>query len=101
MTAARAGLPAANTISRTGGGGRERPRVETATLLARLERQRTMLEKQLGVWTKQKQKTEQRLAAVEAQIEAVCGTLNQSFASRSRPEASEQTSQRNAVNHRF
>ncbi len=101
MTAARAGLPAANTLSRSGSGGRERPRVETATLLARLERQRTMLEKQLQVWRKQKKKTEERLAVVAAQIEAACESLNPSSVPRARPETSAETSQRIALNYRY
>lgn len=96
MTAARAGLPAAKSISLSGSA-----RVETATQLARLERQRTMLEKQLGVWRKQKQKTEQRLAAVEAQIEAVCESLKSSPAPCCRPETTAQTSLRTALNYRY
>ncbi len=101
MTAAHAGLPAAKSISRSGSGGRESARVETATQLARLERQRTMLEKQLKVWRKQKQKTEERLAAIDAQIAAVCQSLNPSPVPRARPETSAQTSQRTALNYKY
>ncbi len=104
MSGAR-GLPAANAMSRSGGGGGKRPRAETATLLARLERQRSMLEKQLQVWRHQKQKTEERLASVEAQIQAVCESLTladgPSPVPRARRETSSQTSQRPAFNYRY
>ncbi len=105
MTAARTGLPAAHSISSLSSGGRERPRVETATLLARLERQRTMLEKQLQVWRKQKQKTEQRLAAVEKQIEALCESLSLARAPSSalgaRPETPAPSRQRIDLNYGY
>ncbi len=99
MTAARAGMPVAKSLS-----GSDSARVETATQLARLERQRTMLQKQLQVWRKQKQKTEERLAAVEAQIEAVCKSLTRAHApssgSPALPGTSVQSSHRIAFNYR-
>ena len=46
-----------------------------AALLARLERQKSLLEKQLAVWVKQKTAAEARLRTVDAQIGAALRAL--------------------------
>lgn len=52
-------------------------RSQNATALARLEQQKTLLEKQLQVWVKQKLVTEERLRIVAAQIRTVNQALRQ------------------------
>ena len=48
---------------------------QSANILARLEHQKTLLEKQLQVWTKQKAVTEHRLHLVQSQITAAAESL--------------------------
>ena len=48
---------------------------QSANALARLEHQKTLLEKQLQVWTKQKTITEHRLRLVQSQIAAAAESL--------------------------
>ncbi|MGB0087546.1 MAG: hypothetical protein WBP94_19490 [Rhodomicrobiaceae bacterium] len=63
-------IPSRMSLSR-GNSGRSR----SATLLARLEQQKSLLEKQLHVWAKQKAVTEERLRTIGAQIRAVQNAL--------------------------
>lgn len=48
---------------------------QSANALARLEHQKTLLEKQLQVWNKQKAVTEHRLSLVQGQIAAAAESL--------------------------
>lgn len=50
-------------------------RSQSATLLARLEQQKSLLEKQLHVWVKQKTLTEERLRTIGVQIRATHNAL--------------------------
>jgi hypothetical protein len=54
---------------------RDATAAQSASALARLEHQKTLLEKQLQVWTKQKASTEHRLGLVQAQIAAAAESL--------------------------
>lgn len=54
---------------------RDATAAQSANALARLEHQKTLLEKQLQVWTKQKASTERRLCLVQAQIASAAESL--------------------------
>jgi hypothetical protein len=54
---------------------REATAAQSANALARLEHQKTLLEKQLQVWSKQKAITEHRLTLVQSQIAAAAESL--------------------------
>ena len=54
---------------------RDATAAQSANALARLEHQKTLLEKQLQVWTKQKTITEHRLRLVKSQIAATAESL--------------------------
>jgi hypothetical protein len=71
-----------NRMSRPRGNGGGR--AQNAALLARLEQQKALLEKQLQVWVKQKTITEERLRIVGVQIRAAQQALR---VPRSRPAA--------------
>jgi preprotein translocase subunit SecD len=54
---------------------RDATAAQSANALARLEHQKTLLEKQLQVWNKQKTITEYRLQMVQSQIAATAESL--------------------------
>jgi len=54
---------------------REATAAQSANALARLEHQKTLLEKQLQVWSKQKAITEHRLALVQSKIGTAAESL--------------------------
>jgi hypothetical protein len=55
---------------------RDATAAQSANALARLEHQKTLLEKQLQVWTKQKAITEHRLRLVQSQIATASESLS-------------------------
>jgi hypothetical protein len=63
-------IPALMTVP-----SRDATAAQSANALARLEHQKTLLEKQLHVWTKQKAITEHRLRLVQSQIAAAAESL--------------------------
>jgi hypothetical protein len=77
MTATKTHLRGVNNIpSRLGlSAGGPNP-AQSANMLARLEHQKAMLEKQLQVWVKQQALTEHRLRLVQGQIGTVRATLS-------------------------
>jgi hypothetical protein len=76
MTANKAHLRGVNDIpALMSVPSRDANAAQSANALARLEHQKTLLEKQLQVWTKQKTITEHRLRLVQAQIAAAAESL--------------------------
>ena len=76
MTANKAHLRGVNDIpAMMSVPSRDATAAQSANALARLEHQKTLLEKQLQVWTKQKTITEHRLRLVKSQIAATAESL--------------------------
>lgn len=76
MTAKKAFLRGVNDIpAMMSVPSRDANAAQSANALARLEHQKTLLEKQLQVWTKQKTITEHRLRLVQSQIAAAAESL--------------------------
>ncbi len=88
MTAKKAHLRGVNDIpARMGLTAGGPSAAQSANILARLEHQKTLLEKQLQVWIKQKAVTEHRLRLVQTQITAAAESLRkaQSATAATRP----------------
>jgi hypothetical protein len=76
MTAKKAHLRGVNDIpALMSMPARDATAAQSANVLARLEHQKTLLEKQLQVWTKQKAITEHRLSLVQSQIATAAESL--------------------------
>ncbi len=76
MNAAKTHLRGVNDIpSRLGLAAGATTPAQSANMLARLEHQKALLEKQLQVWVKQQALTEHRLRLVQGQIGTVAASL--------------------------